>query len=363
MKRPSIAGIALGGALLAQVTSAQAEVTLYGIVDEGISYTSNQGGGHAFQTRGGLLDGSRFGLRGSEDIGSGYSVFFTLENGFDTSTGALQQNSRMFGRQSFIGVKTPYGRFSFGTQYDMNVDYLFQVMAIGRVVATVYDLDNEGANRRSPNAIKYMSPVIGGFSFGGLYSLGGQPDSLSRNSIWSVGANYHLGIVDIGAASTIVRNPYAVWYDGVGATAIASFGAYLPQATTLESRGAGAKITLGKWSGKLGMTHNVLDSGFGSDNVRYDSYMIQTDYKIRPDWSVSGAFELTLGKVNANGQTPRYRQFDLFTLYSLSKRTDVYFVLAYQRASGDAHKAQIGLVPASSSQSQLFVHSALRVKF
>ncbi|SDV48870.1 porin [Chitinasiproducens palmae] len=355
---------ALGLALATYGLAAHAEVTLYGIVDEGISYTSNQGGGHAYQMRSGLLDGSRFGLRGTEDLGGGYRTFFTLENGFDTGTGNFQQNGRMFGRQAFVGIDTPsYGKVSFGTQYDMNVEYLFPVMALGRVVATIYDLDNEGANRRSPNAIKYMSPTLGGFSFGALYSLGGQAGDFSRNSVWSIGAGYKIGIVQLAAAATTVRNPYQTWYDGTGAASIATIGTYLAQASTLETRGAGARVAVGQWSGKIGMTHNVFDNGLAGQNVRFDSYMVQTDYRIQPNWSVSGAFELTRGKVNATGQKPAYRQVDLFTLYSLSKRTDVYFLLAYQRAGGDAKVAQIGLIPASSTRSQLLAHAAFRVKF
>jgi predicted porin len=342
---------------------AQSSVTLYGLVDEGLSYVSNINGHSAIQTRSGLLDGSRFGLMGQEDLGGGYGAFFRLENGFDVSTGALQQNGRIFGRQAYVGIKTPYGSVSAGTQYDTNVDFLSPVMVYGRIVATVYDLDDGGANRRTPNAIKYMSPVINGFSFGGLYAFGGQPGAPGQNSVWSAGAGYQLGGFQFGVSALRVANPYATWFDSTGAANIATFGAYLPQATALESRGAGVRYKSGGWDVKVGMTHNVLDRSYLNANVRYDNYMLESGYAITPAWRVSGSVELTQGKVNANGQQPKYRQYDLFTDYQLTKRSSVYALASYQQAVGDATRAQIGLVPASNSRSQLLLHVAYRVMF
>src|SRR5580692_2132395 len=120
MKQRAVATIA--GATLAAFAPhvfAQSSVTLYGIVDTGIEFVShaNAAGDKVFRMPGitGELP-SRWGLKGSEDLGGGYSAVFALESGFNVRGGDLGQGGRLFGRQSFVGIKSPYGTVSFGRQ-------------------------------------------------------------------------------------------------------------------------------------------------------------------------------------------------------------------------------------------------------
>uniref|UniRef100_UPI00131C3FC8 porin n=1 Tax=Burkholderia sp. S171 TaxID=1641860 RepID=UPI00131C3FC8 len=107
------------------VAHAQGSVTLYGIIDEGLNYTNNVGGQKAYQMESGYAYGSRWGLKGSEDLGGGMKAVFTLENGFDLNTGNSNQGGRMFGRQALVGIDAgTYGSFKMGRQYDSVVDYL-----------------------------------------------------------------------------------------------------------------------------------------------------------------------------------------------------------------------------------------------
>ncbi|EGD02685.1 outer membrane protein, (porin), partial [Burkholderia sp. TJI49] len=94
---------ALSGAFVA-TAHAQSSVTLYGLIDAGITYTNNQGGHSAWQETSGSINGSRWGLRGTEDLGGGLKAIFTLENGFGINNGTLKQNGREFGRQAFVGL-------------------------------------------------------------------------------------------------------------------------------------------------------------------------------------------------------------------------------------------------------------------
>ncbi len=64
---------------------AQSSVTLYGIIDEGLTFTNNSGGHHAYQMSSGYVAGSRWGLKGQEDLGGSVKAIFTLENGFDVN--------------------------------------------------------------------------------------------------------------------------------------------------------------------------------------------------------------------------------------------------------------------------------------
>ena len=96
---------ALAG-VFASAAQAQSSVTLYGLIDAGITYTNNQQGHSNWQMTSGQVNGSRFGLRGSEDLGGGLKAIFTLENGFSIANGTLGQNGRLFGRQAFVGLSS-----------------------------------------------------------------------------------------------------------------------------------------------------------------------------------------------------------------------------------------------------------------
>src|SRR6202044_3471932 len=115
---------ALSG-VFATAAHAQSSVTLYGLIDAGITYTNNQGGHSNWQETSGSINGSRWGLRGAEDLGGGLKAIFTLENGFGINNGTLRQGGREFGRQAFVGLAgDQFGAVTLGRQYDSVVDYL-----------------------------------------------------------------------------------------------------------------------------------------------------------------------------------------------------------------------------------------------
>ena len=125
----SFALLALPAALVAAGAHAQSSVTLYGIADAGIAYVhnaQNANGSNAsslVKFSSGNLSGSRWGLRGIEDLGSGLSALFQLENGFNIGTGALGQGGREFGRKAVVGLgSSTYGTVTLGRQYDPIVD-------------------------------------------------------------------------------------------------------------------------------------------------------------------------------------------------------------------------------------------------
>jgi predicted porin len=83
-------------ALLAVAGTAQAQsaVTLYGIVDDGFNWTSNSGGHNLYNLSSGVMQASRWGMRGREELGGGLAALFVLENGFDLNNGSLAQKNR-----------------------------------------------------------------------------------------------------------------------------------------------------------------------------------------------------------------------------------------------------------------------------
>lgn len=158
LKHLPLAGLAAACALTAAGKAhAQSSVTLYGIVDEGVNYTSNvqtsPGNGHnLYSLSSGILSGSRWGLRGVEDIGGGLKAIFVLENGFDVNNGRMGQGSLEFGRQAYVGLSTKFGSVTLGRQYDPVVDYVHALMPSamfsGSIGAHPADVDNlNNANR------------------------------------------------------------------------------------------------------------------------------------------------------------------------------------------------------------------------
>src|ERR1700736_320721 len=125
MKKSLLALAALG--TFAGVAHAQSSVTLYGIVDAGFVYNNNSAvngkGQKLYATSAGNLQGDRWGLRGTEDLGGGLKALFVLENGFNTFNGTLGQKGDEFGRSAYVGLSSQFGTVTLGRQYDSVVDY------------------------------------------------------------------------------------------------------------------------------------------------------------------------------------------------------------------------------------------------
>ena len=121
MKKTFVAAAVLG-ALAGSAFAA--DVTLYGVIDTGLNYQNTKttsdvdalkaDSKNAFTMKAGQSAGSRWGLKGTEDLGNGYKVGFVLENGFDSDTGVLGNDGRMFGREANLYVTSDFGTLSFG---------------------------------------------------------------------------------------------------------------------------------------------------------------------------------------------------------------------------------------------------------
>ncbi|GAB2872641.1 porin [Paraburkholderia jirisanensis] len=355
--------VALGLCLATGYASAQSSVTLFGQIDEAIAYINNAGGGASYRMRSGTWIGSQWGLIGTEDLGGGYRTFFRLENGFDLNTGKLGQGGREFGRQSFVGLGSPYGTLTFGRQYDEIVDYVGPIMANGRGTAPVYDIDNTGNDWTTNNAVKYTSPTYRGFSVAALYAFGGVPGQVSTNSVVSVGAGYKDGPLQIGAAYTSVRDPYAVWFDSTGASSILIFGKYLPTARDLNIAAGGVAYTFGKLTARVAMSHSDLTESINGADAQFNIYMAQLDYWVHPALRVAAAVDVINGSIGSVNQHPKYLQYNLVADYYLSKRTDLYMWAIYGTAGGGATQMQIGQLPASSTDKQFNINFGIRHRF
>ena len=158
------------------------QVTLYGVVDEGLNYTKEDVkvngvrhvDEHTFGLDSGLNAASRIGLTGQETLGNGMTVGFKLENGFKADTGALGDKNRLFDREASLTVMTPLGRLSAGRMGGV-------ASAAGSydIVYAIGDAFDGGDNKifglaksaRYDNMLTYQTPVMGGLQATVQYSF------------------------------------------------------------------------------------------------------------------------------------------------------------------------------------------------
>lgn len=370
---------------------AQGSVTLYGIIDEGINYTSNvqtsPGHGHnLYSLSSGILSGSRWGLRGVEDLGGGLKTLFVLENGFDVNNGKLGQGSLLFGRQAYVGLSGASGTVTLGRQYDPVVDYIHPLMPSamfsGSIGAHPGDLDNLNNTNRVNNAVKYRTASYAGFTAEAMYSFGGVPGSMAANQIYSIGAGYARGPLTVGVGYLNARNPNASFFGtAVGATAATNNFGSSPvisgyasaQSEQIISAGATYGIgaaTLGAIYSNTKYQHlsgvaSVLNPAGLSGAATFNSAELSVQYRLTPALSVGAAYNYTDGGAANNA---RYQQGALSADYIVSKRTDFYLIGVLQHASGidsTGHAARAslnGLTPSAGNQ-QATVRFAIRHKF
>src|SRR4051794_19045914 len=359
--------------VFATAAHAQSSVTLYGLIDAGITYTNNQHGHSNWQQTSGSVNGSRWGLRGAEDLGGGLKAIFTLENGFGINDGSLKQGGREFGRQAFVGLSSnQFGAVTLGRQYDSMVDFVGPLALTGTQYggtqfAHPFDNDNLNNSFRVNNSVKYQSANYGGFKFGALYGFSNQAAGFANNRAYSAGASYNWGGLNVAAAYLQLNSNGA----NTAAAAFNSGGAVSGDNTFFAARqqtwGAGANYAFGPatvglvysqtnlsglagiGAGASGQTGGVA---FGGDSAHFQNFEANARYALTPAVSIAGSYTYT--RASLAGTRPHWNQFNLQTAYALSKRTDVYLQGEYQQVNENAVvNADINGLAASSNNKQI----------
>lgn len=355
---------------------AQSSVTLYGLLDAGITYSNNSGGHSVFKMQDSDIQGDRWGLMGSEDLGGGIKLIFQVENGFSLFTGKLAQGGLEFGRQAFVGVSSDKGgSLTIGRQYDSYV-YFIQPITFnggggwGILSAHSSDIDNTNDAFRVNNTIKYTSVNYAGLVFGGMYALGGVPGSLAQNSTVAGGLSYSNGGLHLATAYFFAHNPATQFpesYFGPNTNTQATTGAfgYIGQPATERLIGAGGTYNISGFQFGADYTNARFTDALGTTaSVIFNDYEVWGNYFITSAFKVGIGYTLTAGSIGYNGDTPKYNQFNFGADYSLSKRTDVYFQCAYQKTSGGANASIYNLLTGTSTTDKQFMaRVALRTKF
>ena len=363
MKKTSVALLALGA--FAGAAHAQSSVTLYGIVDTGILFNNNVKGLHEYALS--QANSSRWGLKGTEDLGGGLSAIFNLESGYTTGTGALGQGGLEFGRKAFVGLSsTTFGTVTVGRQYSISND-LTSVFASGADWAAsglaygtrASDVDNVDTSNRVQNSLKYISPNYNGLQAGALYSLGGQAGDFTKNSVIDAAVSYANGPLHLGAGYTFVKDPYYATYGNQGNSSSPTssatgatdnmnnkiYGGYAT-AGSQQIIVAGGSYAIGPATvgllysntqfGNLGSVTAVgqITAPKYTGNATFNSGEANLKYQVNPALLLAAAYIYTHNSGADNLGSAKYNQFNLGAIYSLSKRTSLYAIGFFETASG-----------------------------
>ncbi|MCC8405927.1 porin [Paraburkholderia sp. MMS20-SJTN17] len=374
--------VVAAAASFASVAHAQSSVTLYGLLDAGLTYTSNVAHNSKWAAGSGGIDQSRFGLRGSEDLGGGLKAIFTLESGFNINNGKFANNNGMFNRQAFVGLSSSqFGTVTLGRQYDAAQDYLAPLTATGSWGGTYFahPFNNDNLNTNGGlavnNSVKYSSANYAGFTFGGTYGFSNQAGGFANNRQYSVGAAYQWQGLHLGAAYAQQNNP-AANTSGASDGVVANTAGVLTGDFRQRQFGAGASYGFGPALVGVAWTQsridNLVGAAAGQRQGHTNNYEINGKYNVTPALGLGVAYTFTDARgygINADGNDmkTRYHQIGLQADYSLSRRTDVYAQAVYQHAMGDGGVASIysgdNTVPTSSSKNQTAATVGLRHRF
>lgn len=353
------AALAIASLCAAAPVLAQSSVTLYGVVDNSLSYQSSQGslgstarGDSAVKMANGVWVGSRFGVKGNEDLGGGNKAIFNLESRFGAPNGSQQFTNAMFGGQAWVGLSSPtYGSATFGRQYTAYYTLLSPYSptnwTTGFYGAHAGDLDQMDTIYRVNNSIVYTSPTLYGFKFSGSYALGGNAGSVNRGSTWAGAIQYVGGSFGIAAGITRTNNgtPGGGAYDinstttsaGEAGVSAVTYGYRLAQAQQRIAVTAGYTFNP-SWD--ISVTYSNVQYIPGINSEFTDTAIFNTVGAVL-HWKVSVPLDLGAGAsytraTHANGITSeaQYETATLTQYYALSKRTGLYAVEAYQRSHG-----------------------------
>lgn len=195
----SVLGAFAGSALAA-------DVQLYGILDTGVGYshidmdTSGVDDVDSFEMKSGVGSGSRWGLKGTEDLGNGLTVGFILENGFDSDDGSEDSTGVMFNRESSLFLEGSFGKLAFGRMGALNSGQSsWSKVGMINAFGTSYgEFTAQASNVFSlagqwDNMIAYETPDFAGFKLFTQYGMGSNDNEneSSSNRFYSLGVTYN----------------------------------------------------------------------------------------------------------------------------------------------------------------------------
>ncbi len=314
----ALAVLAASGAAMAQ-----SSVTLYGVVDTGLTYSKGDESVYGLTKTGGNTN-SRLGFRGVEDLGNGLKATFNLEAGFnvDDGTGYLgkggpDDTGLQFRRTSTVGLQGSFGEVRLGRMLTSSYLAVSRYDAFGDTgigASLAWNGTETGYASRTENAISYTSPSFSGFKIGAEYGFGEQQKASDSRYI-GIGATYDNGPLSLGLGvdrlngntenNTQLDENQTTWHLGGSYNfGVAKLLGFYKQSKFKETGlNAGNDSTKFKTFG-LGVTAPV--GAAGEVRASYNHYRVSED-----------------------GDTLKANQLSLGYVHNLSKRTALYGTYSY----------------------------------
>lgn len=350
--KKTLAALAVLGAFAG--TASAADVTLYGDIDTGLKYTYEKAdeATNTLEMANGINSSSKFGLKGTEDLGNGLKVGFKLENGFNSDDGTFSQEDRIFGREASLSVYSDFGTVSLG-----RMGGLASAAGTYDIVYAIGDSFDGGdefafgfnASNRYDNMVTYQTPQFAGLQATVQYSFktdskDGQGDegrsTADRYAAFALTGEW--GPAQVVAAYELQKHSTLYRSEGVKPDDGQTF--YLGGNVDL---GAAKLFAMGQYfKGSLDSFAGDAIEAFGVENVIFNDKSLNKGYSFHLGTIVPiAAGELTLGAYYSHAKTDAitfaydeeqtdtesfaktkadYYGFGARYCYPLSQRTTVY---------------------------------------
>lgn len=185
MKHPALALAVLAALIPVRASHAQSTTQIYGIIDAGIEVVDNarvdadgRAGGSLFKVISGGKNTSRWGIRGSEDLGGGLKAVWNLEGGLLMDVGA--SDGAVFKRQAYVGLDGALGRIVIGRSFTTTYETVIKFDPLGfapnyswATGGSATGPSKYGMTTQFDNLVKYTGKS-GGFTYGASVGLGEQ---------------------------------------------------------------------------------------------------------------------------------------------------------------------------------------------
>ncbi|MEO8279675.1 MAG: porin [Ideonella sp.] len=406
-----IAFAALGA--VAPFVMAQSNVQIYGVLDAGLAHVTGLRGGSQNQLVSGIMDGSRLGFKGNEDLGGGYRALFTLEHRLELDTGGISNrpqsgaqlpdrfnnaallglvpalhpaasgvaanigntlgvnlDGRFWDRQIYVGLVTPFGGFLAGRQYTPG----YEVAAAFDTTETQSALSGGQVGSFPPtvdirlsNTVAYRI-VQGPISAAVMYGLG--EGSTTTGRFIGINGIYRTPAFAAGLAYNTRENEFgqksltsSIAGVSVGLGPGTAVGQFMQVKDDNPSGLSSISASLTPLTGAA--TARVVQNAFVSA-VRQDSRVYHVGYRLPMGMhKLYVAYTYLDDRRGTNSDTS---SFGAAFTYGFSKRTDLNFVLVRfnnknlaQAAPGQA--GMLGGVTASAGKDSTSVTVGLRHRF
>lgn len=339
MKTNTAVAIALTAC--AGLAQAQSNITVYGNFDEYIGYIHSSNGSSITGLNDGAILRSRLGFRGGETLSPGYDIKFTLETGLNADAGTQADSSRLFDRQTWVGLSAPFGEVRVGRQ---NTEIFATGGAIDYTERTTFGsvINTFGIPSRYDNDISYRSPRVAGLMLILHYALAENGGATRGNSpVYQAALDFEKGPYRVGYAglqaspnavtATVhekinYHHVYADYKYGMGTVYLAFVRS---NNSTANANGRNAAAILSN----ISVPNNFFAGTDPNAERYYNIWQVSADYRLTPALRVGALY----GQMrDTSGGDAGARGANAGAYYTLSKRTTVYGFASWLKNEANA---------------------------